>query len=53
MSAPISTCRASSTPSIRSTTAADAEAYLARLEAYPEQLDDELGRVIMAARARA
>ena len=29
-------------------TAADAEAYLARLAAYPKQLDNELGRVIMA-----
>ena len=28
--------------------AADAEAYLARLAAYPQQLDNELGRVIMA-----
>ena len=28
--------------------AADAEAYLARLESYPKQLDNELGRVIMA-----
>ena len=27
---------------------ADAEAYLARLAAYPKQLDNELGRVIMA-----
>ena len=26
----------------------DAEAYLARLESYPKQLDNELGRVIMA-----
>lgn len=26
----------------------DAEAYIARLESYPEQLDNELGRVIMA-----
>ena len=29
-------------------TAADAEAYLARLAAYPQELDNELGRVIMA-----
>ena len=29
-------------------TAADAEAYLARLASYPQQLDNELGRVIMA-----
>ena len=29
-------------------TAADAEAYLARLADYPQQLDNELGRVIMA-----
>jgi uncharacterized protein (DUF885 family) len=29
-------------------TAADAEAYLARLASYPKQLDNELGRVIMA-----
>lgn len=28
--------------------AADAEAYLARLASYPQQLDNELGRVIMA-----
>ena len=28
--------------------AADAEAYLARLASYPRQLDNELGRVIMA-----
>ena len=28
--------------------AADAEAYLSRLAAYPQQLDNELGRVIMA-----
>jgi uncharacterized protein (DUF885 family) len=28
--------------------AADAEAYLERLESYPQQLDNELGRVIMA-----
>jgi uncharacterized protein (DUF885 family) len=28
-------------------TAADAEAYLARLASYPQQLDNELGRVIM------
>ena len=28
--------------------AADAEAYLARLQSYPQQLDNELGRVIMA-----
>ena len=49
MSAPISTCRASSTATTRSTNAADAEAYLARLASYPQQLDGELGRVIMAA----
>ena len=30
-------------------TADDAEAYLARLQSYPQQLDNELGRVIMAA----
>jgi uncharacterized protein (DUF885 family) len=29
-------------------TAADAEAYLSRLASYPQQLDNELGRVIMA-----
>jgi uncharacterized protein (DUF885 family) len=29
-------------------TADDAEAYLARLASYPQQLDNELGRVIMA-----
>jgi uncharacterized protein (DUF885 family) len=29
-------------------TAEDAEAYLARLASYPQQLDNELGRVIMA-----
>ena len=29
-------------------TAADAEAYLARLASYPHQLDNELGRLIMA-----
>jgi uncharacterized protein (DUF885 family) len=28
--------------------AADAEAYLARLQSFPQQLDNELGRVIMA-----
>jgi uncharacterized protein (DUF885 family) len=28
--------------------AADAEAYLARLASYPQQLDNELGRVLMA-----
>ena len=28
--------------------ASDAEAYIARLESYPKQLDNELGRVIMA-----
>lgn len=28
--------------------AADAEAYLARLQSYPQQLDNELGRAIMA-----
>ncbi|MDQ3247492.1 MAG: DUF885 domain-containing protein [Pseudomonadota bacterium] len=28
--------------------AADAEAYVSRLESYPQQLDNELGRVIMA-----
>jgi uncharacterized protein (DUF885 family) len=29
-------------------TAADAEAYLSRLQSYPRQLDNELGRVMMA-----
>ena len=29
-------------------TAADADAYIARLESYPKQLDNELGRVLMA-----
>ena len=29
-------------------TASDAEAYLSRLQSYPQQLDNELGRVIMA-----
>ena len=29
-------------------TAVDAEAYIARLQSYPRQLDNELGRVIMA-----
>jgi uncharacterized protein (DUF885 family) len=29
-------------------TRADAEAYLARLQSYPQQLDNELGRVMMA-----
>ena len=33
--------------------AADAEAYLARLDSYPAQLDGELGRLKAAARARA
>ena len=44
-SAPISTSRASSTATIAIENAADAEAYLARLQSYAKQLDGELGRM--------
>ena len=49
-SARISTSRASSTAIIAIENAADAEAYLARLQSYAKQLDGELGRM-QAARA--
>ena len=50
MSAPISTSRASSIADHRIESAADAEAYLARLQSYAKQLDGELERM-KAARA--